>query len=93
MQIAVCRQEADEGTYQYAPVKYAENILVSKTPRKNADFSSPALAHPSSGGRNVGNAAIIPGPIMSGKKAKLLPQALLGNGEQLLPKRRTQLLD
>lgn len=37
MQIAVSAR-VDEGTYQYAPDKYAENILVSKTPRKGADF-------------------------------------------------------
>lgn len=45
MQIAVSAR-VDEGTYQYAPDKYAENILVSKTPRKGADFLSQALAHP-----------------------------------------------
>ncbi len=45
-----CEQEVDgiavggrmKGTYQYAPDKYAENILASKTPRKVL----PALAHP-----------------------------------------------
>ena len=37
MQFAVAARE-DEGTYQYAPDRYAENVLVSKTPRKGADF-------------------------------------------------------
>ena len=54
MQIAVSAR-ADEGTYQYAPDKYAENILVSKTPRKGADFFVAGLgASRLPGGRNVG---------------------------------------
>lgn len=37
VQIAVSAK-LDEGTYQYSPTDYAENILVSKNPRKGADF-------------------------------------------------------
>lgn len=92
MQIAVSAR-ADEGTYQYAPDKYAENILVSKTPRKGADFSSPALAHlvfPAA--ETSASAAIIPGPIMSGKKAKTIAAGFCSTtANSLLPKRRTRL--
>lgn len=92
MQIAVSAR-VDEGTYQYAPDKYAENILVSKTPRKGADFLSQALAHPVfPAAETSANAAIIPEPIMSGKMAKaIVAGSCSTTANSLLPKRRTRL--
>ena len=88
MQIAVSAR-VDEGTYQYAPDKYAENILVSKTPRKGADFFVAGLgASRLPGGRN----AIIPEPIMSGKMVKtIVAGSCSTTANSLLPKRRTRL--
>lgn len=92
MQIAVSAR-VDEGTYQYAPDKYAENILVSKTPRKGADFLSQALAHPVfPAAETSANAAIIPEPIMSGKMVKTIVAGFCSTtANSLLPKRRTRL--
>lgn len=92
MQIAVSAR-VDEGTYQYAPDKYAENILVSKTPRKGADFLSQALAHPVfPAAETSANAAIIPEPIMSGKMVKtIVAGSCSTTANSLLPKRRTRL--
>ena len=77
MQIAVSAR-VDEGTYQYAPDKYAENILVSKTPRKGADFFVAGLGASE--------------PIMSGKMAKtIVAGSCSTTANSLLPKRRTRL--
>ena len=90
MQIAVSAR-GDEGTYQYAPDKYAENI--PKRRAKVPIFLSQALAHPVfPAAETSANAAIIPEPIMSGKMAKtIVAGSCSTTANSLLPKRRTRL--
>ena len=92
MQIDVSAR-VDEGTYQYAPDKYAENILVSKTPRKGADFFVAGLgASRLPGGRNGGKRCPYSRTYLSGKMAKaIVAGSCSTTANSLLPKRRTRL--
>ena len=85
IQIAVSAT-ADQGTYLYAPDKYAENILVSKTPRKGADFFVAGLgASRFRGGMNVGKRCLYSRTYYVWKEdGHYRLQLLLNNGEQLI---------
>lgn len=85
IQIAVSAT-ADQGTYLYAPEKYAENILVSKTPRKGADFFVAGLgASRFRGGMNVGKRCLYSRTYYVWKEdGHYRLQLLLNNGEQLI---------
>ena len=94
MQIAVSAR-VDEGTYQYAPDKYAENILVSKTPRKGDDFFVAGLgASRLPGGRNVGKRCHYSRTYYVWKNGEdYCCRLLLNNGEQLVAKKADAALD
>lgn len=93
MQIAVSAR-VDEGTYQYAPDKYAENILVSKTPRKGADFLSQALAHPVfPAAETSATLPLFPNLLCLENGEDYCCRLLLNNGEQLVAKKADAALD
>lgn len=85
IQIAVSAT-ADQGTYLYAPDKYVENILVSKTPRKGADFFVAGLgASRFRGGMNVGKRCLYSRTYYVWKEdGHYRLKLLLNNGEQLM---------
>lgn len=85
IQIAVSAT-ADQGTYLYASDKVAENILVSKTPRKGADFFVAGLgASRFRGGLNVGKRCLYSRTYYVWKEGEHYRlKLLLNNGEQLM---------